>query len=137
MKLPPNFPKVVLQIPEAAGEQYTPSNGTSGDMFMAGFCYRCVHEEFTHRQCGKQCDIMSESLLGNKPFEWQYSSEGWPMCIDWKHWDWGGGKNIPPDPEPEDPGQLLIPFSVFDLFGMDDDSLVVTRTAIFERDLIA
>lgn len=38
----------------------------------------------------------------------------------------------PPEPEPDDPNQLLIPFDITDLFGFDDPDIAVTKQAIFE-----
>lgn len=41
-------------------------------------------------------------------------------------------ENLDVPPEPYDPNQLMIPFSVFELFGFDDSEILVTKKAIYE-----
>lgn len=115
-------PKVLNCFPEASGESFRPSNGTEGIIFHDAFCARCIHEKFMHTQChgDLQCDILNRSLLFDKaekgyPIEMQYNNEGWPVCINWKQWDWGSddddnGPNEPPSVYPDDPNQLCFPF---------------------------
>jgi hypothetical protein len=139
---PPNFPKVLYSFPECAGERFTPSNGTEGLTFTGNFCDQCQHERFTHTQKrgDAQCSILNNSLLGEDCPEWVYSGEGWPICTEWKFWDWGGrdGDDLtpPPEPEPDDPNQLLIPFDITDLFSFADPEILVTKKGIFERELL-
>ena len=71
---------------------------------------------------------------------WKIGPEGWPVCTAWVKWDWGNdgdGWNEPPDPEPDDPWQLLLPFSVLELFGMDDGTIIEHKKGLFEKELIA
>lgn len=113
MEHPANFPKILYCFPECAGKSFVPSNGTEGMVFIGEFCERCVHEKFTHTQdhADFQCDILTRSLLGERPEEWKYSGEGYPICTKWKFWDWGSvenGLNVPPEPEIENPNQLKL-----------------------------
>jgi hypothetical protein len=139
---PPGFPKVLYSFPDCAGQRFTPSNGTEGMVFTGAFCERCQHEKFTHTQNEKdaKCEIFTASMIGDDVPQWVYSGEGWPICKAWKYWNWEGENgealNLPPEPEPNDPRQLWLPFAVAELFGMDDPEILVTKTAIFERDLV-
>ena len=58
-------------------EPYRPSNGTEGEIFMEGFCYRCTKEP--------DCEILSNTLAldiddRDYPKEWRRrtDSNGWP-----------------------------------------------------------
>jgi hypothetical protein len=139
---PPNFPKVLYSFPQCAGAKFMPPNGTEGMIFTAAFCERCIHEKYmqTMDTNDLKCEILTKALMCGDVDEWVHSSEGWPICTAWKKWDWGGGDgdglNEPPDPEPEDPNQLLLPFDITDLFSFADPEILVTRRAIFERELI-
>lgn len=115
------------------GMPYMPSNGSEGMWFCSEFCDNCIHQ---HPDPSKQpqCDeILLESLIGNQPPEWIYMNNE-PTCTAFRRWDWGNddGWNEPPAPEPEDPNQLLIPFSITELFLFNDQDIVVTKKAIFE-----
>ena len=117
-----------------ANTPYMPSSGSEGLDFCAEWCDNCIHQH-PDPEKSPQCDILLESLLGNQPPEWKYNSEGVPICTAFVKWDWGnddGGWNEPLPPEPEDPGQLLLPFCITELFGFDDPEIIVTRTAILE-----
>lgn len=142
-------PKVLYQFRQCAGRPFRPSNGTEGDIFMDSFCFNCIHERWTHRQNEDRdedkCEIMSRSLLYDAnddryPKEWVYNEEGWPVCAKWKKFDWGTGDDQhepPPPPEPEDPAQLLMPFSLSELMGeLWGDEVVVTKHAIIEREVL-
>lgn len=116
-------PEVLYCFPQCAGEKFQPSNGTEGMIFMEAFCDHCIHEKFCHtgEHGDLQCEILSNTMLygvndKEYPQEWQYNAEGWPVCTKWKYWDWGNdgdGFNEPPEPEPYNPNQLVLPF-IFD-----------------------
>lgn len=119
-------PKVLYQIQSEAGKQWMPSNGTEGEMFMSAFCERCIHEKWMHtmNNADKKCDVLNRALLNapDKQPEWIYSEEGWPICTEWKFWDWGSsddedGLNEPPEPPIDDPNQLCFPFILDEIEG--------------------
>lgn len=129
-------------FPDMAGEPFMPSNGTAGTIFCGKFCDNCIHQHpspDSDHQCN---DILLLSLIGEQPKEWVYDSTGRPTCTAFVRWDWGNGRdgwNDPRDPNgplapepPSDPNQLLMPFSVIELFGLDDPNIVVTQKAILE-----
>lgn len=134
----PNTPKVLNQFPNSAGKPFQPSNGTEGMIFTEAFCECCIYEH-PHPEMKPKCDILSGSMIEGQQPEWQYSPEGWPICTKWKHWDWGNdddGWNEPPEPEPDDPDQLVIPFDLIEIMGAEwYKGLSVTRIAIFESQL--
>lgn len=109
-------PKVLYQLPEAAGKSWMPSNGTEFMMFEEAFCSRCIHEKWIHSMNDehKKCDVLNR-CMANAPDpqpEWQYNSAGWPVCTQWQKWDWGrdddGNWNDPEIPDPIDPSQLSL-----------------------------
>lgn len=132
---------------KCTNQAYRPSSGTEGMWFTKNFCEQCVHEKFMHTQChsDKKCDILSRSLLHDikeqeYPTEWIYQNDE-PTCTAFVKFDWGNdddGWNDPDWPdspfEPIDPNQLLLPFDVMELFGMED--IVVTKIALFEAELL-
>ena len=70
-----------IHLPQCAGESYRPSNGTEGEMFMAEFCERCMHEGDDE----KCCDILMRSMCYSKddpeyPEEWRFDATGNPTC---------------------------------------------------------
>lgn len=105
-----NYPKVLYQYKEWAGDKFMPSNGTEGMIFIEAFCDNCIHEKWTHTQKDedKQCEILSNSMIEDKVDEWVISDEGWPICTQWSKWDWGNDddSNEPPELPPFDPNQL-------------------------------
>ena len=115
------YPKVLYSCPERSGEKFRPSNGTEGMTFTEAFCERCIHEKWTHTQNDNdaKCEILSATMLYDfddekYPNEWQYGDDGYPICTEWKHWDWGGRNgddiNDPPPPPIDDPRQLVMLF---------------------------
>lgn len=138
----PIYPQVLYQFPKSAGERWTPSNGTEFMIWEEHFCAQCIHENPIEESDNK-CDIITQNLVnGNGGEAWRYSNEGWPVCIKWQKWDWGndGDPNDPDNPKgivppSNDPNQLLMPFDIWELLGVTDD-LLVTKTAIIERELI-
>jgi hypothetical protein len=111
-----NYPKVLYQLKQCAGQTFMPSNGTEGMIFVDAFCERCVHEKFshTHNECDKKCDIFTRSMIEDEVPEWVYSEEGWPICTAWVPWDWNKNddddnwNDPPPGPDPVDPMQLNL-----------------------------
>lgn len=133
------------KIKESAGRPYRPSNGTEGMIFLSQFCHQCAHEKYHHTldDGDKACEIYTSTLvydLGDSeyPSEWVYDSLGNPRCTAHISWNWGNeddgwnDPDFPIEPEPFDPGQLLIPFDITDLFGFNDPCIVVTKLAILE-----
>ena len=120
------------------GQPYMPSNGTEGMHFTSKFCDNC---KFQHPDPDKQpqCnDILLESLIGNQPKEWVWDNLGFPTCTKFISWNWGdendGWNEPPPPPLPEDPNQLCFPYDVIEILGSSDD-ILVTKQAIFEKQL--
>lgn len=131
-------PKVLNQFPDYAGTSFYPSNGTEGMIFIDAFCEQCIHERWLHRQDQDRdedkCDILSRTMIYKPgdpeyPEEWIYNDEGWPVCTKWQKFDWGNeddGWNEPPEPEPEDPNQLM-------LFSIADDVLQNHKVKEYEK----
>ncbi len=119
------------------GHPYMPSNGTEGMYFTSEFCDRCFYQHpdpDNERQCN---DVLLEALIGNQPPEWIYINDS-PTCTKFKSWDWGNdedGWNEPPEPIPEDPNQLLMPFDITELFGFEDENILVTKKGVIEKEL--
>lgn len=127
---------------------YRPSNGTEGMIFTDHYCDHCIHEKFSHTQKegDKKCDILTATMLYDTndkeyPKEWCYIDDT-PTCTNWKKWDWGmddgGNWNDPDTPKPspsDDPNQLLIPFDMWQLLGVNDN-ILVTKNYIVEREII-
>ncbi len=122
--------------------KYKPSNGTSGEYFMQDFCYQCVHD---HSPTEKHCEIITLTMCfgvddPEYPSEWIYDSNDKPTCTKFKKWDWGNGDdgwNFPPEPPKppsDDPNQLMIPYSVWELLGIQGD-ILVTKGCILEKSL--
>lgn len=122
--------------------QYIPSNGTEGMSFVGEYCDNCIHEKFNHTQKDgdKQCEILSDSFWkwpeGVK--EWKFIN-GEARCTAHVHWDWNqddnGDWNDPVEPDPINPDQLMMPFSIWELLGIQED-ILVTKTVVTERALI-
>lgn len=103
------------------GEKYRPSNGTEGEAFTSTYCMNCFHCD-PNPEGEKQCEIMMRTFLyytndPEYPKEWIYDENNNPICTAWKKWDWGndddeGGRSEPPEPEPDDPNQLCLPFEL-------------------------
>lgn len=128
-----------------------PSNGTEGMVFTDKFCEHCLHEKFHHtlNHNDKKCDIFSRSIIywyepenPKYPSEWIYNNEGWPVCTNWQKWDWNQDDDDnwndppgPPEPPSNDPNQLLMPFSIWELLGVDQD-VIVTKEVITEKSIL-
>ncbi len=120
------------------GKPYMPSNGTEGMMFTDEYCDNC---KFQHPDISKtpQCnDILLKALLGEQLDEWVYNSLGHPTCTKFISWNWGDdneGYNEPPPPEPFDPDQPCLPFSITDILS-SLEGVVVTKRVIIEKELV-
>lgn len=66
---------------------FQPSNGTHGDCFMAGYCYKCVkwpHDSDAKNQCSIALRSMAYTINDPQyPREWRYV-EGEPTCTAFK-----------------------------------------------------
>lgn len=103
-------PRILYQFPGSAGESFRPSNGTEGMIFMEHFCEQCIHENYNpETDCGKKCEILTATMVFDQrdkeyPKEWQYDSEGWPVCTAWVKWDWNN------DGDPDDENNPKAPY---------------------------
>lgn len=104
---------------------------------MTSFCDQCIHEN-PDPESEHKCDYITDAMcLGEQPRDWVYNSEGWPVCLKWRKYDWGNDDdpndpNNPKAPIPDDPNQLLMPFDIWELLGVSED-VIVTKTAILEK----
>lgn len=67
------------EIKELSGQKYRPSNGFEGEIFMERFCYRCQKDK------DQNCEIILGTMVfgvdeEEYPLEWQYGSDGQPIC---------------------------------------------------------
>lgn len=130
------------------GEKYRPSNGTEGEGFMSEHCHQCIHERWVHHPDTTGEDGMCKIIIATMgldmkdpdyPSEWTYDANGDPTCTKWVKFDWGTDddpREPPPKPEPDDPAQFMMPFSMSELFPFWDDQVVVTKHAIIEREVL-
>lgn len=102
---------------------YRPSTGTEGMDFCEQFCKNCIHGKYEHTGDidDKPCEILSRSFLyevneAGYPKEWIEDEHGNGKCTAFKKWDWDqnddGTLTGPPDPEPVNPNQLVMPFII-------------------------
>lgn len=75
-----------------AGKKYRPSNGTEGEIFMAGWCGKCQRDKSMREGCdidecddNERCDIIANTMAydiedAEYPVEWQYGKDGQPCC---------------------------------------------------------
>lgn len=130
------MPKVLYSYPQCAGKKFRPSNGTEGEIFMDAFCYRCIHEKWSHTQNDNdaKCGILSATMIYDYkdekyPSEWTFAENGYPVCTAWKHWDWGGrnGEDInePPPPPIDDPRQLVMPFLIDEIIKEQQEEVIL------------
>lgn len=121
---------------------YQPSNGTEGMHFTDMYCMQCINCD-PNPEGEKQCEILMMSMCyyahePEYPKEWIYDNEGQPTCTAWVKWDWGNdddpdGNTPPPKPVPEDPAQLLLPYSIAEIFG---DNIISTKHALIEEEVL-
>lgn len=69
-------------------EKYSPSNGTEGEIFMARFCYQCMHQgAWDEDDDSEPCEILFQSMAGDEgPEEWIIATDG-PTCTAFQHND--------------------------------------------------
>ena len=135
-----NYPKTLYRVPELAGQPFCPSNGTEGAIWMDSFCDQCIHE--CPKEDGKKCDLITQGMISNPPQEWRYSLEGYPICTKWFKWDWNNDGDPDDEDNPNykgppsnDPSQLLMPFDIWELLGVDQD-VIVTESYITEKSVV-
>ena len=127
-------------------EPYRPSNGTEGMIFVSNWCENCIHGKYEHTgdTNDNPCEILTRSYFYDikdkeYPKEWIYNDKDIPTCTSFVKFDWNkddDGNFIDPDPIiPDDPNQLCFPYDIIEILGTDYD-LVVTKKAIFERELL-
>lgn len=58
-------------------ENYYPSNGTEGQIFMEEFCDKCYKSN--------QCTILLNSLIGKHPKQWIYDENGKSKCTSFNN----------------------------------------------------
>lgn len=81
------FPAGLAQLHAAdAGRQWTPSNGTEGQLFIEAWCCECqrdrvLSEGLDTRQVdpAETCQIFEASFRG-EAVEWQIGADGQPRC---------------------------------------------------------
>jgi hypothetical protein len=81
------FPESLAQLHAAdAGRQWTPSNGTEGQLFIEAWCCECqrdrvLSEDLDVRQVdpAETCPIFDASFRG-EAVEWQIGADGQPRC---------------------------------------------------------
>lgn len=121
-----NYPQVLYQFPKSSGKPFQPSNGTEGMIFTDAFCMNCIHCD-PDPNGKKQCMILCKTMLYTPkdkeyPEEWVFNDEGWPVCTNWRKWDWGNDgdpddRDNPNYTQPDNPNQLCFPF-IFDEIGI-------------------
>lgn len=67
------------------GQKYRPSNGTEGCMFMEAWCEQCQKDTYQETPADFGCEILARTMAFDindeeYPAEWQYSSDGQPIC---------------------------------------------------------
>lgn len=74
------------RLKEHAGEQWEPSNGTEGELFIAAWCCNCAMDkamregaDFDECDDDEKCEIIGASFRGEAA-EWQYDRNGQPCC---------------------------------------------------------
>ena len=58
-------------------ENFYPSNGTEGQIFMEEFCDKCCKKN--------QCTILLNSLIGKHPKQWIYDEKGKSKCTSFNN----------------------------------------------------
>lgn len=81
------YPQGLADMTKArAGEQWEPSNGTEGELFMNAWCCNCARDRAMREGCDfddcdddEKCEIIGASFRG-EAVEWQYDKHGQPCC---------------------------------------------------------
>lgn len=72
-----------------AGKQWTPSNGTEGEIFQSSSCASCARDRVMNgsikfEDCNPEvdtCQILNASYRG-EAVEWQIGRDGQPLCTE-------------------------------------------------------
>lgn len=74
---------------DQAGEQYLPSNGTEGMIFIDNWCRGCARDKAMRdgepiEECDDNalCPIIAQSMAEGGAKEWVYGTDGQPRCTD-------------------------------------------------------
>jgi hypothetical protein len=74
------------------------SNGTSGELWMGKWCYRCKRDAaFLAGDSDQGCPLLLVALMQKTPKEWTETGLQNYHCSEFKPLDGGGGE---PEPEP-------------------------------------
>lgn len=87
------------------------SNGTQGEIWMAGWCERCANDTPELVDRGKGCPLIMVALMGRTPSEWMAQPNESPdqyHCAEFRDDDDPGQSGDLPDPSPEIDGQLPL-----------------------------
>jgi hypothetical protein len=71
-----------LKFSDEGDRPFRPANGSEGDIFLAIFCEHCTRDADRENS---PCQILGNSLFldvtdPGYPTEWQYNSNGVPVC---------------------------------------------------------
>jgi len=108
------FPESLARIyveDKACGQQYKPSNGTEGYIFLESWCGECARDRSMREgvdvdDCDddERCDIIAASFRGEAK-EWRIGIDGQPRCTAFAPADEPG-----PAPAPRCEHTLELPF---------------------------
>ena len=90
MNTPKLFPTILaMRYREMAGQQYRPSNGTEGAVFIDSWCGHCARDKAMREgapleECDDRevCPIIARSFAGEAT-EWVYGTDGQPRCTEY------------------------------------------------------
>lgn len=79
-------PGMAAMTAQRAGQQWTPSNGTEGEIFISEWCRNCGRDKVMNGTVWEEdagdddyCPILTASFCGEaKP--WVYGADGQPTC---------------------------------------------------------
>jgi hypothetical protein len=100
------------QISADAAPRSPFSNGTSGEMWMENWCYRCANDSPEMVGRGEGCPLILVAIMGGTPAEWTETGSQDYVCSGFRPRPEPGDE---PEPEPEPPvidGQIDM-FEVF------------------------
>lgn len=94
------------------------SNGTSGEMWMSNWCYRCkVDAPFNRGETDQGCPLLLVAMVGRTPKEWTETGLQDYHCSEFRPDDEGDGDDPLPPSVPVCDGQT-------DMFGVFADQIV-------------
>lgn len=91
------------------------SNGTSGEMWMDRWCYRCCNDSPEMVDRGEGCPLILVALMGSKPTEWTDAGIQDYVCSEF-HRRPEPGDDPEPEPEPEPPPVIDGQVDMFEVF---------------------